>query len=175
MKKVFIQFVFCAISITSLFSQNYQALEWDLGLARLIPTTLDFNSAFGITTEARYNVTDILSVGIRYDRQFLDIGFDEPVRGLELTTSYGVTGDYYIWHDRDERVFFGLTIGSFNYSAQTEAGMEIGGRGFVLTPRIGYDFFLTRFIAEYTYTFDQNFPSYYSFGMSLNLGGKYKS
>jgi len=176
MKDLFLLIIFFITSFNTVFSQNYRAFEWDvLGISRLITTDKLSTNSVGFHTEARCNLNDKLSVGLRFANQFFDNIHDEPIRGFGVTTSVALTGDYYVVNNVNNRGFAGLAFGMFNNTAKTETGIDVGGSSFGIIPRIGYelDFFL-RLTAAYNLTFDEGFPDYFSLGIALNFGGRYK-
>jgi len=100
---------------------------------------------------------------------------DEPLRDMGITSSFALTGDYYVMNNINRRAFAGIAIGSFNNSATTEMGDEVGGSGFGIVPRIGYELgYFLRLTAEYNHTFEDDFPNYFAIGAALNIGGRRK-
>jgi len=165
----------CGLSITTALAQNYKSIEWDvLGINYLIPVTNTTGTAVGFYTEARYNANNKLSIGLKYNWQFFNDIFDEPLRGMGITKSVGLTGDYYLSNNLNNRAFVGLGIGSFNNAATTEIGTDVGGNGLGITPRIGYELDFLRLTIEYNQTLKDDFPDYFALGLGLTIGGRHK-
>lgn len=176
MKNLLIIISLCLASMSSAFSQNYRAVEWEvLGGARLITTDGTTGNAIALNTEARFNVNNKISVGMRFGWQFFDNIHDELIRGLGVAKSFSFTGDYYVSNKLNKRAFVGLGLGSFNNEAITESGKPVGGSGFGVVPRVGYELgsFL-RLTAAYNHAFEESYPNYFSIGLGLNIGGGYK-
>ena len=176
MKNLFLPIILFTGCINVASSQNYQVIEWDLvGVSHLIPTDDTSGSGVRFHTEIRGNINDIMSIGLRYDWMFLGDESDELIRGLDVKKSYALTADYYFLNSANRRAFAGLAIGSFNSVATTESGIGIGGNGFRLGPRVGYELDIhLRLTGEYNISFEERVPSYFSIGLALNLGGRFK-
>lgn len=174
MKNIVLPILLYAMSNTILVSQSYQRIEWDvLSISRLMPSSNNTSSAIGISTEARFNMNNRLSIGLNYNWQFFDQLFDEPVRGLGVANSVGLTGDYYFKNKLNNRAFVGVAIGSFNNEATTELGVDVGSKGLGIAPRMGYEMNFIRLTVEYNQTFKEDFPNYFALGFGLNIGGRY--
>jgi len=175
MKRIFLQIVLMTTIISTTSSQDYKKFEWDiLGVSYLLSTSNNIGSAFGLYTEPRFNLNNKISIGLNYNWQFFDPLFDEPIRSLGITTSYALAVDYYVFNDFNKRAFAGIAIGSFNNAATTESGIDVGGSGFGLTPRIGYELDFLRFNIKYNLTLKNDFPNYFAIGLGLNIGGRHK-
>ncbi len=174
LKKLLLLIVY-ASTISLAFSQNYKTVEWDiLSIKHIAPTTKNIGKAIGFSTEARLNLNDKFSVGLKYEWHFFDEYFGELLRGAGVSTSFAVSTDYYILNKLDNRAFIGGTFGTFNNSAITESGRDVGGLGVGITPRIGYEFMFLRVTGAYNYTFKEDFPNFFTIGIGLNIGGRYK-
>jgi len=174
-KIIIIPSILLTTIITTSYSQDYKKFEWDvLGISLLMPAYNDIGNAIGFYSEARFNVNDKISVGVNYNWQFFDELFDEPIRGLGITTSYSLAGEYYVFNNYNKRAFAGFAIGSFNNAATTESGENLGGTGLGIIPRIGYEFEFLRLMAKYNHTFKKDFPNYFSIGLGLTVGGRKK-
>lgn len=184
MNRIVLVITFCISLYICAFSQKYQLVEWDIyGVHSLypisnttdgIPVKSDFDGTMAVSTELRFNVTNRMSLGFKLQGQFFNEIFEEAYSGLGLTSSYGFTGDYYLKNSVNKRAFVGLGIASFDNEGTSVSGDLIGGTGLGLTPRIGYKYKLLRFTAEYNHTLEEDFPNYFAFGLSINVGGRYK-
>jgi len=162
-------------SLTEAFSQNYKQIEWDvIGISSLLPTDNDIGNAIGLTTEARYNLNDQISFGLIHKWSFFDNLFDEPVIGLGITASYGITADYHLHNNVNKRVFVGLELGIFDNKGTTELGSDVGGAGIGTTLRVGYEISFLRLTAKYNLTFAEDLPNYFDLGLGVNIGGRHK-
>lgn len=178
MKNLLLFAVLSVTTITTVFSQNYRLIEWDiLGVSQLWHTEAGIGNAIAFNSELRGNIYNRLSVGLKYEWQFTDIyARGVPVRGLGTNSLYALTIDYYVFNSVNKRAFAGLAIGNFNNEATTYAGDTIGGKKIGLVPRIGYepDYYF-RITAEYNFTAGDDFPDYFVIGIALNIGGRYKA
>ena len=176
LEKLLLPVFFVVTSLSFGFSQDYKMIEWDvLGASVLFPVSMYNSETIGFTTEARFNINNKLSVGVNYNWQFFARNYGEVLRGLGVSNSYGLTGDYYLKNNLNKRAFVGLVIGIFDNEARTGSGIEVGGKGLAITPRVGYEFYFLRFTAEYNHTFHESSPSYFALGASINIGGRHKS
>lgn len=174
--KSFLSIILCVTAITVASSQNYRVFEWDvIGISSLNPINDTVGNAIGLHTEARLNLNDKISLGLKLGWQFFDGIHEEPLRGMGITNALALTSDYYILNNNNRRAFVGLAIGSFNNSATTEMGDEVGGSGLGIVPRIGCELgFFLRVTGEYNYTLEDDFPNYFALGLALNIGGRRK-
>jgi len=175
MKNILLVCLIIACSIQLANSQDYKSNEWDvLGVSRLIPTTNGIGSAVGLYTEVRFNVRPKVSLGLKYEWQFFDELFNEALRGAGITTSFSLTGDYYLFNKLNQRAFVGLGTGTYDNQGITESGEEVGGTGIGLSPRFGFEYNFLRFTVDYNQVFVTDFPNYFSLGVALNIGGRHK-
>ncbi len=174
MNPTFWSFLLILISAVTLSSQNYNRLEMEIvGIDYLVPNADNLDNAIGVHSEFRVNLNDRFSVGLSSSFQFFGELFDESVRSLGITSSLALNPDVYIFNRQDQRLFAGLGLGVFDNTETSESGMELGGNGLGIIPRIGYEWQFIRLTAGYNYSFKQDFPNYFSLGMGLNFGGRY--
>ncbi len=173
MKNLVFTIMLCVLFVSNTFAQSYKPFEWQVfGFSFLNPENNDLGNTLTFDTELRFHINDKFSLGVKHEWQFFTPLFDEPVRGLGVTTAYSLTGEYYFSNNRNKRAFVGLGIGMFNNEATTESGVDVGGTELGFTPRIGYRFGLLRFNAAYNHTFAEDFPNYLTLGVGVTLGGR---
>lgn len=174
MKNLFLISVVCVVAFVNTFAQSYKPIEWEIfGISTLIPTS-DHGDAMGFNTELRYHINDRFALGLKYQWDFFPMLFNEPVRGLGVDGGSSLTAEYYVWNKRNKRAFIGLGLGAFNNEGTTESGREVGGTGLGIIPRFGYKISIIRITAAYNYTLEEDYPDYFSFGLGLSFGGRFK-
>jgi len=160
--------------VTTSYSQDYKSFEWELvGISSLHSKTNN-GSAGGLHTEARLNLNNSLSFGLKYSWIFLDNSFVEEIRESGINSAFAITGDYHFYNKASHRAYAGLELGAFNNVHTTILGEPIGGTGLGLSPRIGYEFYFLRVTVSYNYTLKEDFPDYFALGLGLNIGGGYR-
>lgn len=176
MKKLLLPFFFSITSISFAFSQNYKLIEWEIaGVSLIAPSNENNGTTLGFHTEVRFNLNDKLSLGLKAENHFFNADmFGEPIRGFGISRAQALTFDYYFHNNINKRAFAGIALGSYDNSAKTESGVEVGGRGFGITPRVGYEFSIFRLTGEYNFTFRDDFPNYLGLRLGINIGGRFK-
>ncbi len=152
-------------------------LEWEIvGVSFIAPTDEKNINTLGFHSELRLNLSDKFSLGFKTENHIFNPYkmFGEPIRSFGITTSLSVTSDYYFHNNINKRGYFGVTVGSFDNMATTESGIDVGGRGFGITPRVGYEFSIFRLTGEYNFVFLEDFPNYFGLRLGINIGGRYK-
>ncbi len=173
MKKTLLPFLFCTCLFTTLMSQTYKPFEWEILRATwLIPVSNDQDGARGFTSEVRYNINDKFAIGTNYNLQFFGDLFDELLRGLNVTTSYGISADYHLYNKRSSRLYAGMGVGLYDNRGTTESGREVGDQAFGIMPRVAYKMGYVKLTADYHHTFDASFPNYFSLGVGFSIGGE---
>jgi len=167
------------LSLTSLAqSETFKAIEWDFPLALGYAIPKDGGGGILWFSEARYNLSDEISIGIR--PQFAIMAGGDEFTSVSAVGSYSLVGDYY-FSNNTVRPFAGLGIGSFGIGTvafEDENGNEVeveGGAKLGFSPRIGLELGHFRIAAEYNAILGTDIynPSYFTIKGALTLfGGK---
>lgn len=160
-------------------AESYTDFEWDiLRFGYVIPGgTEGLSSGFAIGSEARYNLKDNISIGLRIEGALY--GSDDALGSdvsIGAALSYALMGDYYFKTTSSKRAFAGLGIGLFNgASVEVNGGTGSGdaGSSIGLIPRIGYELGHVRLSGEYNLTFDSAVPNYIGIQIGITLFGGY--
>lgn len=167
------------------FSQSklYKPGEVDLGLIVAFPTNEDLNIGFGGYLEPRYNLSDRISAGVRFEAVAIASDEGAIVNGdvVEINvsgvTSFLFTGDYY-FTDTYVRPFAGVGLGIFilgdvEYVTEDVVTDHLGTR-FGYAPRIGIEVGHLRLTAEYNLITGMtkiNSRDYIGLKMAITIGG----
>jgi len=158
--------------------QSYGPFEWDvLGFSFVMPSGEKVSTGLGFYTEPRYNISDDLSLSLRFDLAVFGSDLEEGA-DVGASTSMAVFGDYYFSNNKNKRGFAGLGAGTFGGgSLEVDSGgsttSEEGGFGFGIVPRVGYELGFIRLALEYNLAFAEKVPNYLALKLGFNFGGRY--
>jgi len=158
-------------------AESYTDFEWDiLRLGYAVPSGLDnLSSGVALGTEARYNLKDEISIGLRWE---IAVYGSSDVAGSSVEIgaagSIALMGDYYFNTESSKRPFAGLGIGTFSGgSVSTSTTTVDAGNSIGIIPRVGYEFGHLRIAAEYNLAFSDNVASYIGIHLAATLFGGY--
>jgi len=166
MKKLFLFFfTFFALNISSAQEDAYQLLEWEvIGLSGINPFGEALGPGIGLYTEPRVNINPRWSIGLRGDSYiYSDADSDESL-DIGLLGSICLIGDYYFSTEGNVRTFAGSGVGYYHDGAESLGVMS----------RIGCEFGVFRFSADYNYVFQDNVPNHFTIRLGINIGGRYR-
>jgi len=161
-------------------AESYGAFEWDiLRLGYAIPGGVDgVGSGLALGSEARYNLKDNLSLGLRWEIAVYGSSDDAGDNfDIGAAGSYALMGDYYFNTESSRRAFAGFGVGLFSGASVEANGQTVdgdAGNAFGVVPRIGYELGHVRFSAEYNLTFSSNVANYIGVHIGFTLFGGYK-
>ena len=179
MQPIYPLFVFLFLAAAGLSAQadNYGPVEWDvLRLGYAVPAGKTLSSGVSLGSEVRYNATDNISAGLRFDLALF--GAADDVEGIDIGAfgSYAVMGDYYFSSESNVRPFAGIGLGLFsggsisidngNTVDEADAGSAIG-----LIPRVGVELGHLRVNLEYNVPFKKGFDNYIGINIAPTIGG----
>ena len=96
MKQLFYSLVFLLTLSFSAQAQDYGSIEWDiLRIGYVVPSGDDIGSGFALGSEARYNVNNNISAGIRWELALFGSGDDDNA-SVGAAGSIALIGDYYL-------------------------------------------------------------------------------
>jgi len=150
--------LFITFSVATAQSENYKAFKVDLGVLYGIGTAEEFSGGIGFYLEPKYNVTDNIAVGLKWETAIIG-GADLLGESVSISAigSYLLTGDYY-FGDSGVRPFGGLgmglySLGSVDIDVDSGSGSVDGsidyGTKFGFAPRVGLLLGHFRLAAEY--------------------------
>lgn len=173
MKKLILMVAFAATSMLS-YAQDYTPFEWDIvRFGYAIPAGEGLSSGIAIGSEARYNVNNQISVGLRTEFALFG-GGDSNSASIGAAGSYALMGDYYFSGTSSKRAFAGLGLGLFSgASASSGTTTAEGGSGFGVIPRVGYELGHLRVSAEYNLALKEGINNYIGIHLGLTLWGGY--
>lgn len=178
MKNFFLIAIAMFTIVSSVQSQDYGPVEWDIiRLGYVIPSGEGAGSGIALGTEVRYNVNNNISAGLRAEFALFGSG---DVEGADVGAagSYSLIGDYYFQTESNKRAFAGFGIGSFGgVTVTTSDGMggEIeaeGGGGLGVIPRLGYELGFLRVTGEYNLLFAEGASNYLGVHLAFTIGGR---
>jgi hypothetical protein len=174
MKKFILMVALAATSMLS-YAQDYTPFEWDiLRFGYAIPSGEALSSGIAIGSEARYNVNNQISVGLRTEFAIYG-GGDDSSASIGAAGSYALMGDYYFSGSSSKRAFAGLGLGLFSGASVTVGATQVGGgTGFGVIPRAGYEFGHLRLSAEYNLALKEGISNYIGIHIGLTLWGGYQ-
>ncbi len=160
-------------------AESYVDFEWDiLRIGYAIPSGGEgIGSGLAFSSEARYNIKDNISAGLRWEIAIYGAG-DELGMNVDLGAagSLALIGDYYFNTESSRRPFAGFGIGTFSGASvevNGQSGSADAGNSIGLIPRIGYEFGHLRLSAEYNLTFDDAVADYIGIHVGITLFGGY--
>ena len=172
--------VFFIIAFSSIAkSQDYGKLEWDIvRIGVIFPADkAEISSGVAFSTEARYNISNNISAGLRLAFDAYGSGTGENISDIGLSNSIYLVGDYYFSSDSNKRAFAGIGLGRNNgITVKTSTGgiseETKGDSYFGITPRVGYELGLLRISGEYNFSLDDNVPNIFGIHLGFTIGGK---
>lgn len=176
MKKIIFGICCVVACIGTMNAQSsYKSFEWDiLRLGYVLPSGEGVSGGLAISGEPRYNVNDMLSVGLRYEFALFGSDLEGDVE-IGASSSYALMGDYYLKNDENNRLFAGLGIGTFKAGTVTVNNVEVDGESAIgVIPRVGYEFGHLRIAAEYNLLFKEGSSNYIGLHFGATLWGGYK-
>lgn len=189
MKNVLMTLTFACLLFTTsnAYGQNYGKFAVDLGAKYSLLTGDYSGGGVGFFLEPQAMIKDNLGIGIRMGFDLLNGATTSDQGntingGIDLLSSYQVTGNYFFKKTGNKRGFAGLGLGFANQggvsfegigSSTVDGDVELG-TVFGFSPRVGFDLGAFKIYADYNQYFKKGAKSYIGLNLALNFGGKYK-
>ncbi len=145
-------------------SQSYQPVRVDLTVYAAYASADAASWGFGGALEGKYNATDHLAVGLRFEgagfvTQEVSVGTGSSTtvaQGARAVSAYSAKADWYLT-TTGTRPFVGLGLGYYRIGAGTQSASSGGTvvqtatafRGFGISPQVGVNFGAFRMAATY--------------------------
>ena len=145
-------------------AQNYQPVRVDLTAYAAYASADATSWGGGAALEAKYNATDHLAVGLRFEgagfvTQSVTVGSGDTTsveQGARAVSAYSAKADWY-FGSSSTRPFVGLGLGYYRIGAGTQSASSGGSvvqtavafRGFGISPQVGINFGGFRLAATY--------------------------